>query len=748
MISDKEMIDFLDGCTALYVNKANALVNGRKVRIKNAPIMRDETIMLPADFFAGSIGVEMIDKNGFVELRSGEKTMELGDENKIDGVYYVSALESCKLFGKHLHTENNGIIIYSDRDMSSKLSWETNLKMMRKISESYMFEDISGKELAERIKAANPGNKHPRMIMTEEKFEEIRKEIEDPNGDKVYKILFERLKKKADEYMTERTSGYEIRDGVRLLYVCRENKKRMMTLAMIYNLTRDEKYAERAYMEMYTCACFVDWHPFHFLDVGEMAAAMGICYDWLYNWMAPWQRKPIRDAIVINGVHPIIEDFDDKPRERSWNWRGEFADNWRFVIGGVGIGAMAVVDEMQGEELENCERAIEQTLIDIRRSLSLFAPNGGYEEGIMYWGLSMEFFTYHMRALMTSIGEDLGYVDVPGMRNTNRYLFSMNGSVSVFNYHDCGDAKAYIPPQTMFLADYFGNYEEALPRIDRILNGGEASVSDMFLYNKKFSRASTERSELNTYMPIAETVTMRSGWGKNDIYVGFHCDDPYGAPGHDHMDAGQFVIDALGESFFIDLGPDDYNLSNYHDTYRFRAEGHNTVIFDPSMDYGQKYGGKAEIERYQFSENGGFAVGNMTDAYEKTVSFRRGIMLNTIDKKVILTDEIKLSTEASMLWSAHTCADITLSKDKKTAKLEINSKTLFAHIVNCDKAEFCVLDAKPLPTSPIVEGQDENKGIRKLAIWIEGVTELCLTVVFDEKQTYNGEALPISDWQI
>ena len=56
------------------------------------------------------------------------------------------------------------------------------------------------------------------------------------------------------------------------------------------------------------------------------------------------------------------------PRSRSWNWRGDLADNWCLVISGVGsCGAMAIVDELDGQNLINAQRAMEQCLLDIRR---------------------------------------------------------------------------------------------------------------------------------------------------------------------------------------------------------------------------------------------------------------------------------------------------------------------------------------------------------------------------------------------
>ena len=66
------------------------------------------------------------------------------------------------------------------------------------------------------------------------------------------------------------------------------------------------------------------------------------------------------ECVFKNGIMPIMDDFDNKERKRSWNWRGDLADNWRLVIAGVGVGAMSIVDELSQEERPYAERAMEQ----------------------------------------------------------------------------------------------------------------------------------------------------------------------------------------------------------------------------------------------------------------------------------------------------------------------------------------------------------------------------------------------------
>lgn len=786
--SDSTTIDvkeIMADSTAMYVGKSNVLLHGEKAYMSDdrsiKPYIADDTYMIPVRYFANSIGAEInwnnenkttdifcnnksitlcLDSTSYLDNGS-EKALSHNAEIGSGGVLYAPAKALCEAFGKQLHTEENGVIIYSDSDKESVFDWQNNTKIMRKICESYMFDDVSGSEILETIKTKFPSNLHPRLVFTNEKFNAIKKEIQDPDGDAVYKKLFEIIKRNADAYLNEKTSGYELRDGTRLLYVCRENHNRMLACAIMYNLTGDERYAERAYLEMYTSACFIDWNPYHFLDVGEMSACMGFAYDWLYNWMDESKRKVIREAIVSKGIYPIIDDFDNKPRSRSWNWRGELADNWCFVITGVGVGALSVIDELSDQDLINAQRATEQTLIDIRRALSLFSPLGAYEEGYSYWAYAMKYFAFYMQALQTSVGSDFGYVDIPGMRLTNRYIKAVNGSVNVFSYHDSGMSGVRFDPQMMFVADYFNNYAEAIPVVNNILKGrasADDAICSMMLYTPEFLQYNNQNSELDIYLPISEIATMRSGWNENDMFVGFHCDNPMGdGKGHSHMDVGQFVLDANGESYFVDLGAEDYNLPGYSDAYRLRAEGHNVVVINPDEGYGQKYGGSAKIVKTEFKEKGGFAIGDLTDAYDEEdgmESYKRGIKLDCFRKKTTVQDEIRLSKPGDIWWFAHTPAEITISDDKKTAILDIGGSKLIGKIENGDGAEFTVLEAKPFPTSPNPANQNQNEGYRKLAIHAPNCSKLDLCVTFtsydftyDEK-IFKTEFVPLDEWKI
>ena len=730
---------------AFYVGKSNYLCYGERDYFSpdrsTVPYYSSRGAMLPVGVFA--------------RLYGGERLCTL-DTECVGGVEYSPVGDICAALGLYLHEERNGLIIVTPSDISSELDWVRNLNLMRNIITSFSYDDVTGEELLRLIGERHPNNAHPRLIFTADKFAAIRSQLADPKGDPVYKKLYEKLLHHADRFLCEPPIEYHIPDGIRLLYVCRENCNRMLILSIVYNLSGDERYAKAAWRVLSTVCAFPDFNPYHFLDVGEMACGVGLCYDWLYGWLDEEKRRTVRDALVKKAIYPIIEDFDDKPRARSWNWRGELADNWRLVIAGICVSALAIMDELDGEELVSAERAAEQTLYDIRRALALFAPYGAYEEGHGYWYFAMLYYTYLAKSLMTATGTDFGYVDVVGMRHTNRYMLAVNGPVSTFDYHDCDHHDRNIPPQMMFLADYFGRYAEALPRVREIMRDGEEGalecISDMFLYNPEFLKASESGADLDLCLPVAEIASMRSGNSEGDMWLGFHCDDPIGGEGHDHMDSGTFVLDALGESFIVDTCRDNYNLPNYNNCYRVREEGHNVIVLNPDADYSMRWGGTAAICDFVSAEHTAYAVGELSQAYREdhgVISYRRGAALMRAERAAVIRDELELSREGEAYWFAHTRADITLTDGGRGATLTVGGKTLYARIISDGFATFSVMDAVPLPTSPKIEGQNMNEGMRKLTVHLPRVKKIALTVAFAESESTfkNIKAEPISSWK-
>ncbi len=58
------------------------------------------------------------------------------------------------------------------------------------------------------------------------------------------------------------------------------------------------------------------------------------------------------------------EDYSrNNDKCRSWNWRGELADNWCLVIATVGTcGALPIMDELDGDDLAKAKELLPSAL--------------------------------------------------------------------------------------------------------------------------------------------------------------------------------------------------------------------------------------------------------------------------------------------------------------------------------------------------------------------------------------------------
>src|SRR6185437_13853424 len=103
----------------------------------------------------------------------------------------------------------------------------------------------------------------------------------------------------------------------------------------------------------------------------------------------------------------------------------------------------------------------------------------------------------------------------------------------------------------------------------------------------------------------------------NATFVGFKGGS--NAANHAHLDLGSFVLDALGQRWAVDLGPDDYNLPGYFGNkrwtyYRLTTAGHNTLTIDGEN---QAPSARAPLLAYWSSPDRALAVADLTAAYGK-----------------------------------------------------------------------------------------------------------------------------------
>ncbi len=595
---------------------------------------------------------------------------------------------------------------------------------------------------------------HPRLMVDDAALAGIAERIA---CDDLTAQLYDDLIAQADALLTTPASEYEFPDGRTLLIVTREVQCRLYTLAMAYRLTQDERYAARAYEEMAAVAAFPDWNPESFLSVAELMHAFAVGYDWLYGYLDETQRQVVRDAIVTFGLEPAIAQHESGA---SWTTR---TNNWNIVCNGGTIMAALAVGV---EEPELANEAMHLAFVALPVALAEYGPDGGYPEGLTYWGYATRFLVPTMASLETAVGDDFGLTKTAGLDRTVDFGIHMTGPAGQpFNYYDASSSARPGRTAAHWLAAHYGEPAYAwwaeqgavhpsrpLPPLHLMWQG----LTDAVPPNEAGLPLDREFDAVSTFLS-------RSAWDSRTAnYFGFKAGD--NASNHGDLDLGTFVLDALGTRWATELGPESYALPGYWSAgpegqrwtyYRKRPEGQNTLVINPDATPGQAVDARGTLVATGSSPDASFAVADLSEAYtaQGVTSWRRGMALIDGRSRFVVQDEVTASSPVAAWWFMHTPADIDVAADGRSAMLALDGWQLRAVLLDApDGARFSVMDAVPLPTSPNPDGQTPNAGVRKLVITGPEAARFRLSVLLEPLPTgVHGQepaVTDLADWAV
>ncbi len=566
---------------------------------------------------------------------------------------------------------------------------------------------------------------HPRLLVLDDRLARVREAV---GKDPLAKKWHDQLLLDAEKMLKEKPVEHVLK-GPRLLDQSRAALRRISTLAGLYRLDGDKRFAERATKEMLNAAAFDDWNPSHYLDVAEMTCALSIGYDWLYDTLSPEDRRTIRTAIVEKGLKTGLDAFD------KGVWWTKAHHNWSQVCnGGLTMGALALADE----EPKLAREMILHSREAIVPAMQAFAPDGGCPEGPGYWGYATQYNVLFLAALDTALSTDFDLSKTPGFAETGFFRVHCIGPTNqTFNYADAhsGVGKS---PQMLWLAERFK--QPIFVADEQAVAGDRPDIMHLLWYVSPVDAAALKDVPTSACFRGVNVAFMRSAWNDSKAtFVGFKGGD--NKANHSHLDLGSFVMDAAGQRWALDLGSDDYNLPGYFGKerftyYRLRTESHNTLTIDGEN---QALAGKAPLVAFSAGASP-LAIADLTGGYApRAKSIQRGIRL-LAGGAVLVQDEISLGAPGDVTWNFLTVAKIAL--DGKTATLSLAEQTLKARIIEPAAGQFETLSANP------DKPQAQQPNVSNLAIRLKQAKDVRIVVLLSpgDEAAALPKVTPLETW--
>lgn len=623
-------------------------------------------------------------------------------------------------------------------------------------------------DFAARINERFPNNQHPRLIANSDDISRIK---EDLKSDEFLSKAVEKMLKNCDAYVETVDSPADTRTA----------STRAATLALGYLLTDEEKYADAVWEKMKVLTTdTTTWDPgaSSELSVGDTARFVAVAYDLMYNHWTEEQRMIVRNAMVMYALEP---QRGEVIRNNSGHGDGvnNPDTNWNAVINsGLGMCALALADTPGYEETAN--QYLNRLYLGIRNLFRHYAPDGAGFEGTDYWGYTMSGYLPYENALYNSVGEDdyLTYsiFSLYGMDKTGDYILQMHGpsgSGTSFNYYD-GSARLCTSSGDFWLARYFNKPEYA----GLAYENPSGNLYEIMLYRPNEAYKSWRDSGLAldyTGGGEAQVGAMRGSFDKgNKGFYAAYKGNMANTATHGRLDAGCFVLEALGTRWVELFSSESYSLpgmfgADRYKYYRNRAEGSNTLVIGKGVDQGSNLENDSQaqpealLDQRKLSEApiietgsekwASYGIVDLTDAYKNTASsVKRGFALIDSRNAFLLQDEITTSGNYDIYSFVHTSADLTVAEDGQSAILSKDGQQMKVSLLSSCGAKLENCEAAPFSTSPAVENTT-NGGYRKLTVKAEVDGTATISLLFTP---YLGEGkysftldniVPLSNWK-
>lgn len=551
-----------------------------------------------------------------------------------------------------------GLIVLSNR--RSVFTGKVHESTVRELIADMTFARPDADRILADMHRRFPNSSRGRLLASFDDLMKLRRSVKtEPQLSQYVTLLSDTYGKKSDEFLSEPITGNEKPDL--LLAV-----KRLWAFTVLYRVSGDKVYCERARAEAEAMAQKESWELYGASVLGEISLAMALAYDWCRHVWTEGQKATLERAIVRLSMRVGVDTYAGN--RRMWQ-----AGNSTGALFNAGMLAVSIA--LYDAYPETARKLLADVLLSFEECFMTYAPDGGAIESVSAWERGTRATALAVAMLSKACGSDYGLASTPGWRSTASFSIYAETANGVWNYHDCaaGSLDTSILP---FFTLLTGDPLFAWMRRQQILSMKKTVDPLDVIFFSPVEEKLSPRLPLDAVWKRAGLAIMRSGWQSDANVIALHGGS--NCVQDADLDAGNVLLEMSGERFFCETGGE----TALPFLLRRRAEGQNTVVIDPTEAPlpDQNPDACASLIEMRSDAQKAYAIVDMTSTNDLLLRAKRGAMLMDGRSVAVIQDEMTVSAPTTVEWSVWTRADVVLNKSGRTAKLTQNGKTLLCKL--------------------------------------------------------------------
>ena len=447
---------------------------------------------------------------------------------------------------------------------------------------------------------------------------------------------------------------------------------RVLDLIICHNIDRNTAYRDRAIEELRNLLRFSTWvdpaHSFVSADLctGEACATAAIALDWLADELSEADRAHCRQALLAKGFQPYLRAIDE-----GAFWYSSY-HNWNAVVnGGVALAALLLADEDA-----TAAAALAKARKGLERYFGALGREGGWDEGVGYWGYGMRYVLLLGEALARIEG-DHSIFGRRGMDATGLFpVYFCPHGVPV-SFGDNAQAPTF---GTFYLLAKHHGLKEMLWWLDRyglrhdVKTGGRSHAGLALLFRPAQAKPQPRPKLLpvKAFKQIGWAAAA-DRWPEPSVYVALKTGDLAASHAQLDMNSVQIMID--GEILLHDIGSPAYSHEYFTPDGRYRfyeaqSRSHNTLA---AADREHRIDAVGGIVQATCGRNYRWLAGDAGEALGEDVRFVRHVVMpipaRGAASTLVVLDEVRNIAPERLNASWHTAGKLTLDENGTRGKI-------------------------------------------------------------------------------